>query len=276
MRIVLGIQYNGSKYHGWQSQPGMPTIQAQLEQALSKVADHNIALTCAGRTDSGVHATGQVVHFDTYSKRDAQAWIMGTNSQLAKNIRVLWAKSVDCSFHARYSAMQRRYLYLIYNRSVSSALLADQITWHPYSLDQEKMKFACEIFLGEHDFSSFRASSCKAQSPIRRINHIDIRSNGELIVIDVAANAFLQHMVRNIVGVLLAVGRGKLRVQEVITLLTEKNRQLGEVTAPPQGLYLIYAQYPNRFRLNNRPLPPLNIKLNTNYHKRSTAKIAPN
>ena len=209
MRIVLGLEYNGKNYHGWQKQENLPTVQFYLEKALSKVADHKIKVICAGRTDIGVHAKEQIVHFDTEAQRATNAWVLGGNSNLPRDITILWAKNSDASFHARFSAKARSYRYLIYNNPAHPAILSNLVTWHIAHLNEEKMNEAGQYLLGENDFSSFRGSGCQSKTPMRNVNHISVTRKRKVITIDIKANAFLLHMVRNIVGVLIVIGEGK-------------------------------------------------------------------
>lgn len=252
MRIALGIEYAGHNYSGWQRQNDATTIQGTLESSLSEIADEAIAVICAGRTDAGVHAIQQVVHFDTDIERPSQAWVFGTNTKLPADIAVSWAKSVNADFHARFSALSRTYQYIILNRRSRPAILDKNVTWECRDLDVEKMKMAAESLLGEHDFTSFRAAACQAKSPVREIFKLEIDRVSEYIVLTVSANAFLQHMVRNITGVLLAVGLGKENVDWVADVLRAKDRTVAGVTAPADGLYLVNVHYPEEFAI---PMP---------------------
>lgn len=249
-RIALAIEYKGTDFHGFQTQPnGVKTVQQALEKALSKVADEAITLVCAGRTDAGVHATNQVIHFDTLAKRLPKAWVMGTRPHLPDSVSVKWAKDVAPNFHARFSALNRTYRYLISDAKTSSALLHDQITWSCRPLDVEKMREGAAHLVGKHDFTSFRATQCQAKSPIRQIHYLHIIRRGDLIVIEVQANAFLHHMVRNMVGVLMAVGVGDKPASWVGEVLAAKNRSAGGVTSRPFGLYLVSVDFPSEFDL---------------------------
>ena len=249
-RVALGIEYNGSEFHGWQLQGHDPkTVQGALEHALGIVADHPVRLFCAGRTDSGVHATAQVVHLDTTSQRDAKAWIRGTNAHLPDGVRVRWAQPVSADFHARFSATARRYLYVIDNRSVRSAIMNRYVSWNRWPLDAERMHEAGQYLLGENDFSSYRAAHCQSNTPFRNVHHLNVYRRGSLVVIDIKANAFLYHMVRNIAGVLLAIGEGKQPPQWADEVLAQRNRCAGGVTAPPYGLYLVGIDYPQAFAI---------------------------
>ena len=257
-RVALAIEYKGSDYHGFQTQPnGVKTVQQALERALSRVANEPITLVCAGRTDAGVHATNQVVHFDTMARRPAKAWVMGTRPHLPDTVSVKWAQDVSPSFHARFSALNRTYRYLISDAKTSSALLHDQITWSSRPLDVAKMREGASFLVGKHDFTSFRATQCQAKSPIRQIHYLHIVRRGDLIVLEVQANAFLHHMVRNIVGVLLAVGAGDKPAGWVAEVLAARNRSAGGVTARPFGLYLVSVDFPADFDLPTAPPGPL-------------------
>lgn len=248
-RYALGIEYDGSKYCGWQYQDHSPSVQEAVEKAISKVADAAIRVSCAGRTDSGVHATAQVVHFDSTAPRTARQWRLGVNANLPRDIAVQWLKPVAAQFHARFSALSRRYLYLIANTPERPALLAGKASWYRQNLDYAAMRSCLELFLGEQDFSSFRATSCQAHSPIRRVIKADLLKRGEWMALDIEANGFLHHMVRNIVGALLAVGEGELSKQELAKILAGRNRKLAPATASPDGLYLIDISYAPEFEL---------------------------
>ncbi|MBW5802430.1 tRNA pseudouridine(38-40) synthase TruA [Coxiella endosymbiont of Ornithodoros amblus] len=256
-RIALGIRYDGSAYHGWQVQEALKTVQGKVEKALSAVANHPVFVTCAGRTDAGVHATAQVVHFDTTAYRSDHAWVFGANSNLPHDISVLWAKEVDEDFHARYSAIARRYRYIIYNHEIRPAILRKAIGWHYYrSLDEKRMQAGAQYLIGEHDFSSFQGAGCQSRTPMRKILQIEIYRIRRMVVIEVQANAFLLHMVRNIAGVLMAIGSGEKHPDWARTVLKAKDRQLGGVTVPPNGLYLVEVDYPSHFKLPRTPLGP--------------------
>ena len=250
-RVALGIEYNGRAFHGWQVQrdPVMPTVQAALERALVKIANHPLRSHCAGRTDTGVHAMSQVVHFDTTASRPLKAWVMGVNAELPDSICVRWAKSVAEDFHARFSALRRRYRYIIYNDRVRSAALAGSVTWQCLPLDVELMHRESQYLLGTHDFSSYRAVACQSRSPVRDVYAIELRRQGPLVVMDIEANAFLMHMIRNIAGVLMAVGSGRQQPGWTLEVLQARDRKRGGVTARPHGLYFMGAVYPDRYGL---------------------------
>ncbi len=249
-RIVLGVEYDGQHFLGWQFQTvEKRTVQGVLESALSKIANEKIVVHCAGRTDTGVHAFEQVVHFDTNVNRQLHAWQLGTNSHLPNDVRVLWVKKAIDDFHARYSAIARFYRYMISNQSIKSAFTHHQTTWINFPLDAQKMHIAAQCLIGHHDFSSFRAHSCQSQSPFRQLYFIDVYRQDKNVIIDLSANAFLHHMVRNIVGALIAVGSGKRSIEWFSELLNLKNRTLADITAPPHGLYLAGIYYPEQFQI---------------------------
>lgn len=257
IKIALGVEYDGHAYRGWQWQQGVPSVQACLEQALSQVADQKIAVFCAGRTDAGVHATGQVVHFSTSVVRNETAWTMGVNANLPRDIAVRWMRTVDVSFHARFSATARRYRYIIYNHRYRPALLFRGITHVHLPLDAERMHYAAQCLLGEHDFTSFRAQQCQSRTPWRNITQLHVYRLGDYIVVDIKANAFLHHMVRNIVGSLLKIGCGQQGEGWMGELLAAKDRNLAAATAKAEGLYLVAVDYPTHFALPQLPLGPL-------------------
>lgn len=257
MRIALGVEYDGSQYHGWQAQTGLHTVQHMLESALSQVADTEVSVVCAGRTDTGVHATNQVIHFDCDTSRPMRSWINGSNAYLPKDVCVKWAKIMSDDFHARYSALSRRYRYIIYNSPIRPSLLRSNLTWNYRHLDHKVMAAAAQCLIGENDFTSFRSVECQSNTPMRRVFDLQVRRNGELVVIEITANAFLHHMVRNIAGVLMAVGSNKRKVEWVSEVLQARDRRLGAETAPPYGLYLVEVVYPERFEIAKQPLGPL-------------------
>jgi tRNA pseudouridine38-40 synthase len=242
-RLAIGIEYDGTNYNGWQNQSHAPSIQASLNKALSYVADETIACIGAGRTDSGVHAAGQVAHFDTRADRNPRSWLLGINSNLADDINVLWVKPVANEFHARYSAVSRSYRYVILNRPVRSALSRLGAWWVREPLDIETMSVAARYLVGTHDFSSFRASGCQAKSPVRELRRLEIRGFDQWINVECEANAFLHHMVRNIMGSLVRVGRGEAEPEWIQTLLEARDRRLADITAPAAGLILEHVGY---------------------------------
>jgi tRNA pseudouridine38-40 synthase len=249
VKIALGIEYQGTQYCGYQRQLDCPTVQGNLERALSSIANEPIGLTCAGRTDTGVHAVGQVVHFETASIRQLKAWVQGANTKLPLDIRISWAKEVGEDFHARFSAGSRQYRYVIYNRGVNSAVLANRVTWIYSHLDVDKMHQGAQALLGHHDFSSFRASGCQANNALRTIESVSVSRKGNFVFIDIQANAFLHHMVRNIAGTLFQLGLSEKPVEWVAELLTLMDRTKAAGTAPASGLYFVNAFYPEQYEI---------------------------
>ncbi len=249
-RIALGVEYKGARYRGWQRQEtGVPTVQEILEKALSKVAAEPVSLHCAGRTDASVHASGQVVHFDTRVERPLIAWVMGTNANLPGDISVTWAQPMPAHFHARFSAVARRYRYVIYNDPVRPAHLAEEITWNHRPLDVARMREAAQALVGTHDFTSFRALKCQAKSPVKTLHHLRVIEQGRFIVLDIRANAFLHHMVRNIAGLLMHIGHGEADPGFAAEVLAGRDRRRAPATAPAGGLYLWRVHYPPVFGL---------------------------
>ena len=257
MKIALGIEYDGAHYFGWQRQDEVESVQQTLETALSKVANAPVEVFCAGRTDSGVHGTGQVVHFETDAIRPMQAWCFGTNANLPDNIAVKWAVEVDDSFHARFSATARRYRYIILNQKLRSAILPKGVSHYHVDLDHEKMHEAGQYLLGENDFTSFRAAKCQSHTPWRNVHHLQVSRWQNYIIVDIQANAFVHHMVRNIVGSLIEVGQGKQPPIWIKWLLAQKDRTLAAPTAKAEGLYLVDVIYPEHFGLPHSSLGPL-------------------
>jgi tRNA pseudouridine38-40 synthase len=248
----MGVEYDGTHFCGWQRQSGLRTLEESLTAAISLVADHPIELVCGGRTDAGVHAAGQVVHFETSVIRSARAWVLGTNAHLERKLSVAWARPVPDFFHARFSALRRHYRYTIFNRGPRSALHEGRSAWVMAPLDVSRMHAGGQHLVGEHDFSAFRAAECQSKSPVRRLEALQVSRQGLLVHIDVVANAFLHHMVRNIAGLLIEVGRGLRQPEEVRTLLLGRDRRRNAPTAEPQGLMLRRIDYPPAFRL---PVP---------------------
>ena len=244
MRIALGIEYDGRDFLGWQRLSHGPSVQAAIEAALSKVAAHTVAVSCAGRTDAGVHARCQVAHFDSDAARTPRAWTLGANSLLPASIAVLWAQPVAADFHARHGARARRYRYRILTRAVRPALEAGRVTWERRPLDAVAMHAAAQALVGRHDFSAFRAISCQAPSAVREVHAVTVARLGAYVDIDITANAFLHHMVRNIVGSLLPVGRGEQPPGWLAELLAGGNRDVAGPTAPPAGLTFLGPLYP--------------------------------
>lgn len=255
MRYALGIEYDGSAFLGWQIQRQEPTVQGALERAVATVAAHDARVTCSGRTDTGVHAICQVAHFDSDARRSERSWILGLNSNLPAAASVLWIRPVDDDFHARFSAFARSYRYRILNRWVRPALDARHVSWWRKPLDAERMHEAAQCLLGEHDFSSFRARACQARHAVREIQSIAVRRAGDEVVLDVSANGFLYHMVRNIAGSLIHVGCGDAPVEWMRDTLEKRDRKQAAPTAPPEGLYFLGARYPAHFGLPDAPAP---------------------
>ena len=249
MRIALGIEYDGRAFCGWQFQDHSPSVQEVVEKALSKVANHFVRVVCAGRTDTGVHATEQIIHFDTEVTREAYQWVKGVNANLPDSVTILWAQEVSDEFHARFKAYRRAYRYVIFCRRVRPSYLNGLVTWDYRDLDEQLMQQAANHLIGEHDFSSYRALGCQAKSPVRTIYQFDISRQGNFIFLDIEANAFLHHMVRNMAGVLMTIGAGEQKPVWANTILELKDRTLGGITASPHGLYLVRVDYPEEFIL---------------------------
>lgn len=247
-RYALGVEYCGARLHGFQKQKSAArTVQALLEQGLSSIAAEPVTLVCAGRTDAGVHATNQVIHFDTSAQRPQRAWVQGVNTKLPDEVRVRWAQEMPAQFHARFSARARSYRYLIHSSPTRSAQAASEVTWTQHPLDLDAMRSGAQHLLGRHDFSSYRASQCQAKSPVREITGLDIARVGQLIVLEISANAFLHHMVRNIVGTLLPIGSGEQPMSFVADALAALDRDAAGITAPADGLYLVSVRYPEQY-----------------------------
>jgi len=249
MRVALGIEYDGTGYVGWQRQKTGTGVQELVEQTLSKVADESVAVVCAGRTDTGVHATGQIIHFDTAAERTERGWLLGANSNLPDDINVTWAALVDDEFHARFSATLRTYRYLILNRDYRSALNRHRAWWVYEPLEESAMQQAATQLIGKHDFSAFRAAGCQASTPVREMRELSVERSGNWITITVKANAFLRHMVRNITGTLVAIGRGEQEPSWAKSVMDTRDRTKGGIAAPPHGLTLTGVEYPARFEL---------------------------
>jgi tRNA pseudouridine38-40 synthase len=251
MRLAACIEYDGSGFSGWQSQQGQAVrfVQTELEKALSQVADQEIAVVCAGRTDTGVHATNQIIHFDTTALRHERSWVLGSNVNLPDEIAVRWVAEVAEDFHARFSARSRSYRYIIDNRWIRPAILRHRVTWCRLDLDIQRMQQAAEYLIGTHDFTSYRSLACQAKNPVRDLQMLEIHRQGEFVMIDIRANAFLHHMVRNIAGVLMAIGSGERDPAWAKEVLEVRDRTLGGVTAPSAGLYLVDVEYPEEYKL---------------------------
>ncbi len=248
-RIALGLAYDGAPWQGWQTQPGGRTVQDQLEAALATFLTQPVSTICAGRTDTGVHALGQVVHLDTPVERRMESWVRGLNALLPASIRVQWARQVDSEFHARFSARSRSYLYLLRSNRVASPILHGKVGWTHRHLDLELMLRAASFLVGEHDFSAFRSSECQAASPVRRLEALDIAQHGDFFIFSFRANAFLHHMVRNLMGALVEVGKGKYDPTWMSDLLAMRDRRRAPATFPAAGLYLARVIYPDTYAL---------------------------
>jgi tRNA pseudouridine38-40 synthase len=249
MRFALGLEYDGQHFSGWQSQPGGNTVQDALETALAAVAGMPVAVTCAGRTDAGVHATAQVVHFDVAVERPATAWVRGTNAHLPAAVAVRWAVPVGDDFHARFAARARSYRYILLNRPERPGLMAGKVGWCYRPLDVAAMQAATACLIGEHDFSSFRAAGCQSKTPVKTLHRCEIDRQGDFVIFDCCANAFLHHMVRNLVGALAYVGMGRVTPVDFANLLAARDRRLGAPTYAPDGLYLTGVDYGERWAL---------------------------
>lgn len=256
-RIVLGLQYDGSSWHGWQTQPQRHTVQDRLEAALQAFTQSAIATVCAGRTDSGVHALQQIVHFDTPLEREMFSWVRGLNALLPPSIAVRWASQVEprggAPFHARFSALARTYRYVLYNAPIRAPLLVGRCGWVFRPLELERMQAAAAYLIGAHDFSAFRSSQCQARSPLRTMHELRIERQAQIVVFTLRANAFLHHMVRNIIGSLILVGSGKQPPQWLGELLQQRDRRLAAPTFMPDGLYLAKVEYDTKWQLPQEP-----------------------
>ena len=258
MKIAAGVEYQGSQYSGWQKQKHSASVQEQVEAALSAVADHPVEVTCAGRTDAGVHALNQVIHFESDAVRDTHSWVLGANTHLPEDISLVWAKSVEPDFHARYSATSRIYKYIILNRPARPGIGYSRVTWECRRLDVDRMSRAALSLVGKHDFTSYRAKSCQAKSPVRNVLNLGVTRNNEFITIVIEANAFLHHMVRNIAGVLMEIGMSKQEVGWELNVLNAKNRACGGITGAAGGLYLVGVNYPDKYQVPEvKSLPEL-------------------
>lgn len=252
MRVALGISYNGQAYRGWQSQPDGQTVQDKLEAALSRFADRPISTLCAGRTDAGVHALMQVVHFNTDIERTPYSWVRGTNANLPKDIAVHWAVPTSDEFHCRASAQSRRYAYVLLQSPIRPSIEMGRVGWTFQDVDIEAMRTAAAVLLGEHDFSSFRASECQALTPIKTLMDISISQRGHYIRLEFEANAFLHHMIRNIMGCLVLIGRGKKPISWMEEVLAARDRKAAAPTFSPDGLYFLGPRYDSRWGIPTR------------------------
>lgn len=249
-RIAVGVEYDGTVYKGFQKQKStQKTIQGLIDNALSQVADHKIKTICSGRTDSGVHAYCQTLHFDTTSSRENKSWVQGGNSLLPEDIRFIWVRKVKDDFHSRFSAISRTYRYIVRNSSLPSALNRNRHLWIKGDLDLVGMRRASSYLIGERDFTSFRSSSCQSKTSFRHIHSIEIKKKGDLILFDITANSFLQNMVRIIIGTLLEVGSKKITPKQVKLILETKDRKLAGTTTSPKGLYFVRTSYLKKFKL---------------------------
>ena len=256
-RFAVGIEFCGIRYKGWQTQEvGIRTVQATLESVLSQIAAHPVHLQGAGRTDAGVHATNMVAHFDSTAIRPIKGWLLGANSSLPKDIALQWIKPVAADFHARFKAQSRRYRYVVYSSPSRPALLHKQVTHAYYPLDVHKMIQAASKFEGTHNFESFRASSCQSKQPVRHVSHCRLIQHGCYLVLDIQADGFLHHMVRNIMGCLLEIGQGMYEIDHIDEIFAAEDRKAAGITAPSDGLYFIQAYYPQRFELPQVALGP--------------------
>lgn len=253
MRIALGVEYDGSRFCGWQTQPGGCSVQDTVDRTLCAIAGQSVTTTCAGRTDAGVHALGQVVHLDSETRRPVSAWVRGSNALLPPSCAITWALEVPDEFHARYSALSRTYRYLLLNHPVRPAADHGREGWFHLPLDLAKMREAARLLVGEHDFSAFRSSECQARSPVRTVMRLDVAGRGDHVVFEIQANAFLHHMVRNIVGCLLYVGKGKHHPQWVGDVLSGRDRNRAAPTFDAAGLYLASIEYEPRWGLPTQP-----------------------
>lgn len=254
-RWAAGVEYVGTAFCGWQTHVGLRCVQSELEAGLSKVADHSVAVTAAGRTDAGVHGLQQVIHFDSDARRSEYAWLLGTNTNLPPDVNLRWVQPVREDFHARFSARARHYRYVIHNHSARSSLLLNRAAWWPQRLDAEAMHAAAQALLGEQDFSAFRDSQCQSPTAMRNVRSLSVVRRGDFVVMDVCANAFLHHMVRNFAGTLAEVGLGKRPVGWVAEVLAGRQRVKAGMTAPAGGLYFVGPEYPAEFALPERPAP---------------------
>lgn len=255
-KFALALAYDGRNYSGWQVQNNTNSIQQEIEAALSTVANHSITVFCAGRTDAGVHATMQILSFESDANRSLDQWLLGTNSKLPKDIKVQWIQKTDPEFHARFKAIERHYCYVIQNTPIAPCILRNLVTWHLKTLDAEKMHQAAQLLVGKHDYSSFRSSHCQAKTAVREVKSIIVERCCDAIIIKISANAFLHHMVRNIVGSLLKIGEGTHDKAWLQQVLESKDRKVAGVTAPADGLYLTGVIYPEEYGLPNKIVRP--------------------
>jgi len=253
LKLAACIEYDGSKFHGWQAQPGTKTVQCAVEKALSQIANHEIRVVTAGRTDTGVHACAQIIHFETHSHRPIEAWVRGGNTLLESGVAIHWVTEVSAHFHARYKATGRFYRYVVLNRSSQPTFLLNKVTWDYRALDVEAMRQAAAKLIGRHNFNAFRSSRCQSKTAVRDLRRFDVQVSGEWIWFDIEADAFLHHMVRNLSGVLLAIGAQDRDPDWAVQVLASQDRTQGGVTAPANGLYLIKVHYPTEYGLPDTP-----------------------
>ena len=257
-RWAIAVEFDGRAFRGWQTQQaGVPSVQETLETAISRVANHKVIVHGAGRTDAGVHGSGMIAHFESTALRNERNWLMGINTLLPESVAVRWIQAISPDFHARFKAVARRYHYFIYNHPRRSALLAGRATWHHAALDVERMQAAANALIGVHDFTAYRAMACQSKRPVRDVHFANLSRRGELIRLDIQADGFLHHMVRNIMGVLLAVGDGRADIGWAGQVLASVDRTQAGITAPPDGLYFVDAHYPAEFDLPRGPIGPL-------------------
>jgi tRNA pseudouridine38-40 synthase len=249
MKFAGIVEYDGSDFCGWQRQSHVPSVQEAVERAISLVANHEVGIACAGRTDSGVHSLGQVMHFETKAQRELRSWLLGINSNLPRSVVLKSIKLMPEDFHARFSARSRSYRYIISNQSVRPALLANRAAWEYEPLDAALMQTGANYLVGEHDYTSFRALACQAHSPVREILNLSVQRDGALVIIDVTANGFLHHMVRNLAGVLMSIGKSENPPEWAQQVLMKKDRACGGVTAKAQGLYFMRVQYDSKYQI---------------------------
>jgi len=252
-RYAACIEYCGVEYSGWQRQKNAPSVQAAVEQAISQVANHDVTVTTAGRTDTGVHGIGQTIHFDSTSQREEYNWLRGINTALPNDISLIWCKPVADDFHARFGALQRSYRYILLNRPVQPSYLSGRVTWYHNSLSIDRMQQAAVSLLGTHNFSAFRAAGCQSKNPVKALRRLDVCQQGQWFWFDLTADGFLHHMVRNIVGVLCKIGTGEADINWARTVMESRDRKVGGVTFPPHGLYFAKVEYDPKYRL---PPPP--------------------
>ncbi len=256
VRFAACIEYDGALFSGWQSQVGVATVQDAVERALSRVADHKVCVVAAGRTDAGVHSTGQTIHFDSLAARTCDAWLRGGNTGLPDGIAIRWVRSVSAEFHARFGARRRHYRYILLNQSVKPALFLHQVSWEYRPLNVSRMREALGHLVGMHDFSAYRASACQSKNPVKTLHRLGLSSRGGWVWLDLEADGFLHHMVRNIAGVLLAIGRCEREPDWALSVLQSRDRRKGGITAPPGGLYLTRVEYDADFDLPEPAQPP--------------------